>query len=208
MCVVRWSAGIALIAVTLLVTACGSRPPEARQPAPATSTPLPTALDVSSALLTLADLPAGWRVRQISGQRSTVVVDPCGLTEIPYKPIGRAAADFSDAPNGRYLSQVIAAYEAGTAAKALQALKDAIASCQAWQHAPVTSLAIGEQGITLQISAQFGSLATVTMDFVVFQRGDLLVTLAHSAISPTVLDSKQTEAFARRADEKLLQLRR
>ncbi|HXG36759.1 MAG TPA: hypothetical protein VNL15_07305 [Dehalococcoidia bacterium] len=172
------------------------------------STPMPTTLDLSPALLTLADLPAGWQIRQISGQRSTIVVDPCGLTGIPYQPIGRATADFSDAPTGRYLSQVIAAYEPGMAAKALQALKDAIVSCQAWQHAHMAPLAIGEQGIILQVPVQFGPLATVTMDFVVFQRGDTLVTLAHSAISPAILDSKQTEAFARRADEKLLQFRR
>ena len=175
------------------------------------------AVDVSRALLTLDDLPAGWTSVEAPPSDSDLDTGFCGAGSAPVTRLGRAAAEFEAAASGLIVTQIVAAYAPGDAKRVMDFLRDTLKGCTEWREtdaegrefvyrfASLPFPRLGEQtlAVRMNVEAPGGSVQT---DLVIVQRGDAATLLANIASGPrggASVDSTLTERLARRADARL-----
>lgn len=221
-----------IAAAVLVIAACGggrghgktsgavapkasSATPILRQGPPSTG---PEAQRLASALLAVPDLPGGWRLGQDT--RSTPEdTNLCGANLATIERQGQKLAEvgvsFQQSPSGPYLSQTLTAYSGGLAQQVLDALRAAAGSCNTvtvkdkqegsfsnWELTTPPFPQLGDQTLALREYLPAGNVEAI---IVYVRRGDLLSVLLHVSVGQPI-DRTQTEAFARRADEKLAQV--
>src|SRR5262249_51317155 len=162
---------------------------------------------LSRGLVSVQDLPAGWRLSQDSGG-SPEDTDLCGANlaaiEHQRQKLGEAASSFERGGSGPYLVQTLAAYPSGVAEQVMSDLAAAIASCRqatirdeegslsTWELAPIPFPQLGDQTIAFREYLPTNDVEAV---IVYIRRGDRITVLLSIAIRAHV-DLIQTEAFA------------
>lgn len=188
-----------------------------------TPTPSPTSPDdqeiderLSEALLTLEDMPTGWTVSPPEEDEEDSGTGICGLEsgQFTRDATARATANFQESEFGPMLAQIIDVFSGDDAEGTMVEFADALSSCTEWtdideegaetewQLSPLSFPKIGDETFAFRMST-VTFLGAVELDFIVWRRGDIVEVLGHTAIGFEGVDSEQTEAFVRRADEKL-----
>lgn len=185
---------------------------ESPTPTPA-ATPMPLEAQLSEALLTLEDMPTGWTTGPPVAAGGAGDLTLCGV-EPQASPSAQVRVGFQQSEIGPFVEQTVYAFPQGEATQAMAEALAASESCSEWtetnedgtQTTWRASLMafpdVGDETLALRVSAEAPILGTLTMDLVYVRRGDLVTGVAHSTWGFAV-DSEQTEAFVRRADEKL-----
>jgi hypothetical protein len=226
---------VAALVLVLAVVSCGGDDARGKGGEAATDTPAPAARGtsrpsgptssgalgerVSSALLTIHDMPSGWRLG------SDARGDPddttwCGVSlgtlEQHRRKLGQADIAFERGEAGPFLTQSVVAYPEGMARQVLDDLTSSAGGCaevtvrddegtlSTWQSSRIPFPELGDQTLALR---QFFPVNNIEALVVYIRRGEYVTTLVHIAIRQPV-DRAQTEAFARLADTRLSQLGR
>jgi hypothetical protein len=219
---------LAAIVIVGLLAGCGgdndASPTPTEPPPSASPSGLPTSpASLSSALLTVADLPNGWQPggSETFGPGTTF----CGLA-LPseLEPQETASGAFSNTMNGFVFAQHLLRYEPGEAAKILVEYRKAIEPCEEWTvpapdgseaHYAVSVLEIdGITGgdtfgfkVTMQVNVEVSPIANqsahLEMHVVLTRFGDLVNWLTYGGLPREGLPVEEAEDFARRAASKL-----
>lgn len=70
-----------------------------------------------------------------------------------------------------------------------------------WRLGPLSFPKVGDETFAFRMST-VTFLGAVELDFIVWRRGNIVGVIGHTTIGFEGIDSEQTEAFVRRADEK------
>lgn len=213
-------------AATILLTATPvetSTAPAEPTANPKTSSPAATAVEgdelverLPEALLALEDMPAGWTVRVIVDDEEDDGSTICGVASGQFSrdAFARFTADFQKAEFGPFLDQVVDYFPEGEAERVMAEFSDAFRSCTewtvieedgtetTWRLGPLSFPKIGDETFAFRMST-VTFLGAVELDFITWRRQDIVVVIAHTSIGFEGIDGEQTEAFVRRADEKL-----
>jgi len=222
---VRPGAVIGLVAA-LLLTGCGAKDsaaPKAKASASASrSAPAPTEAQLKSALLTVADLPAGYKV-----DPSASTADDDGATSDnpactdTFKGFEKATLDkdaphveagFTGGENGPFLIQSLVGLDGDEASEEFALFRDSLRKCTTWTEtdrdgtkttntlAPMAFAKFGDDTESMKLTLNKLTL-TVTANFIVVRVGGTLCVLMHLGV-PAVA-AADTEALVRKATEKI-----
>ena len=189
-----------------------------------TASPSPTAADddqiaerLAGALLTIEDMPTGWTVSPADEDDEDDGTPICGIESgaLGDQALDRLTADFQQSELGPLLSQIIDRFAEGDAKRIMAEFGDAFGSCTewvdvdedgqetTWRLGPLSFPTFGDETFAFRMSTTVAILGFVELDFVVWRRGDVTEVIGHTSIGFEGIDSEQTEAFVRRADDKL-----
>ena len=207
-------------------TATSTSTPTATPSPTATTTPTltptpkpPTEEELSAALLTLDDFPSGWVVDQ-SDDESEREEEEESFTflceSLPRRAAYSVTREFRKSEFGPLLGHSITLYPPGEAQIALDDFRETAEVCDEWETTlddgtpttvhirPMSFTQMGDEVFALRMTMKdvpfFG---VMEIDSVDIRRGDLIIQISHMVIGLEEVDSAQTEAFAKKALEKL-----
>jgi hypothetical protein len=231
---VRGSGGLGLVlAIALALTACGGKntsapagsaalgepTPQAtatvarRPPASAPPRTGPLADRLSRALLSVQDLPGGWRLsRDARGDPDDTTLCGTGLGTLEQQRAKLAEVDVGfERGTTAFIVQAVAAYPPGMAQRVLDDLAATVQPCHElvtrddegtlaeWQLTPIPFPQLGDQTVAFR---EYQAVNQVEALVVYIRRGDLVTVLLDIAIRAPV-DRAHTEALARQIERKL-----
>jgi hypothetical protein len=174
----------------------------------------PLADRLRRALLSLHDLPAGWR-RSEDARGNPADTAVCGTTlaslERQADKLAEVEIGFQQSGIGPFLVHAVAAYPTGVAERVLTNLAAAVGSCRQivvrdtegsltpWEVHPVPFPPLGDQTVAFR---EYQAVNQVEALVVYVRRGDMVAVLVDIAVRAPV-DQRQAEMRARRADERL-----
>jgi hypothetical protein len=179
-----------------------------------TETPKPLTKEVlSRALLRLEDLPAGWYEAPADSEENTSTTGTFLCTEYEKKAILKAYGDFRKSQLGPILIHSISAYPPDVSADQFNFMLKAADDCKEftdtengettqWTLSIISFPQLGEQSYAIRLSSEF-MLGFIQVDSVYFRIGDTISSIQYMVIGLEGIDSAQTEAFARTAEERL-----
>jgi hypothetical protein len=186
----------------------------ARQPAFSPPRTGPLADHLTKSLLTIHDVPGGWRLSQ-DARGDPEDTDFCGQNlssiEAHRTKLAEVEVGFERGSDGPFLVHAIAAYPEGTAQATMDRLTAAIASCveitvrddegtaSTWQVQPLSFPSLGDQSVAFR---EFQTVNQVEAVVVYLRRGNLVGIVIGIALRAPV-DRVQLESLARLADERL-----
>jgi len=179
---------LALTLVTLLI-ACGGK----RTPTPVPTPGLPYVEDLQAALLTTADLPAGW-VAQPGSTSNELSTLPCG-DALPDLRMVTATATFQSSNHSR-ISESLAAFHPGDAAKWLTSARDSATCTEVnegdYQGTPIVghvtqpaTPAFGDESFALRLTSGVPS-STYVSDIVCVRIGDFVLQIGDTTVGEAV----------------------
>lgn len=222
----RMHGTVLAVAAALVLAGCGDGDGD-RQAAPATDSsaaPVTTAR-LKSALLTAADLPAGY-TREPStspGPENTSKSDnpACAKAFEGFEKDGEqapeASAEFTAGDTGPFLLQSVTWLDGDAAKQGVAAFRTALAKCDAWTEtgtdgaktmftlAPMPFARLGDDTHAMRMTIRTPGPA-LAANFLIVRVGHSLCMLVHTAF-PSVA-AVETEALARKATAKLARLDR
>lgn len=171
---------------------------------------------LSEALLTLEDMPTGWTVSPPDEDEEDDGDDICGIAsgQFAEDAAARETSDFQKSELGPLLNHTIDFFPDGDAKRVMAEFGDALGSCTewtdidedgtetTWRLSPLSFPKIGDETFAFRMST-VTFLGAFELDWILWRRGDVVDVIAHGVIGFEGIDSEQTEAFVRQADEKL-----
>lgn len=183
------------LALVMLFTACSGKQTPTSVPTPG----FPYIEDLQGALLTTADLPAGWTAAQVttSNELSTL---SCGATAPDVQQVSVTAVFQAD--SGAHLTEAIAAFHSGQAEQWLNALQVGSTCTQiseaGSQGTPIASRvtrpaypAMGDQTFSLRVTTA-GPNATYATDVVYVRVGDFIIQIGNVTIGGPDLEGTES----------------
>ena len=188
---------------------------ETSSPATATPNDDEIAERLSAALLSIEDMPTGWAVGPPDEDEDENENDICGISSGQFAEgaAARVTANFQESEFGPFLAQVIDFFPDGDAERVMTEFSDAFGSCTewtdidedgtetTWRLSPLSFPKVGDETFAFRMST-VTFLGAFEVDFIVWRRGDVVEVIGHSMIGFEGIDSEQTEAFVRQADER------
>ncbi len=170
-------------------------------------------LDLSDAVLTLADLPPGWSAMApgMSGSGFRI----CGEEQGPSGNGDAVEVRFQRSQSGPFVFQSLLPLPPGYGPAAMMLLRDIFHPCEWDEFDPEGGIAagrlsdlpfpgVGDDHIALRLDLEM-PVFSLQGDIVVIRRGDAVAILVHLAAGAPVatVDSALTESLARLIDERL-----
>lgn len=177
-------------------------------------------VDPQAVLLTLEDMPSGWREGAPVGGEGfparasdgTSKVEMCGKEPLEgWDVVAEGSAKFSAEKKGPFVVHTVRAYDEGQARKALAAFAEARDSCEEWtdDHSPAVRYRhyrfdfpeYGQEMVAVRLQ-EMGQQLTFTRNLVVWRRGDVLSTLMLATV-PGPPNDGLFESMVETADARL-----
>jgi len=214
---VRRAIGLAL-ALALVVTACGGsdHKPSAASSASSSASPSSAATSppsLQSALLTAADLPAGYVVVPASTQGAGVSEScPGHDPSAEVKEADKADATFRQPNGGSFVYESVARYDSADAAQRyLAAARDATAACRTSQGSnanqqititPEPFDTLGDETFATRLGGSSSGLP-VSGEVVFVRSGEYVMAVGNLLVGNGTADSKATAAIVKTAHDRL-----
>jgi hypothetical protein len=176
--------------------------------------PVPTSPEVTGALLTKDDLPAGWTMAEPTLSSGNDEVAFCNAGRAPVTRRARAEVEFHDSETHRIVNESVVSYTPGDAAKVIDFFQKSLRSCTEWQQTDDSGGEIQYQVTPLSLpklgDGVVGARMIVTrddvpqqVDLIALRKGDLVAYLVQSTTAGGSVDPVLTLRLLGKATERL-----
>jgi hypothetical protein len=186
----------------------------------------PTEEELTTALLTLEDLPSGWIIEPGTSEEESGNVEEEGETysflcaELPRRALLTVDKDFQKGDFGPFLTHSMTLYPPGTATDALADIRDAVEACSEYETTlddgtvatmrvqPMSFAQLGEDRFAVRMTMEdLPFIGVMEFDSVYIVHNDVIMRVMQTALGMSGgVDSEQTETFAQLGLEKLEQV--
>jgi hypothetical protein len=172
--------------------------------------------DAETALLTVQDMPTGWSPQPSDSSFGGGDTSFCQQQTVgQFEPVSEASRQFSAGNMGPFAAHAVAVFEDGQAQQALDAMLDAVDSCDQWREytnegltthriSPVSFPIFGDQTVAVRLTTE-NEMMSVTGDMIAWRRDDALSVVFVAAVFDSP-DAQQVEQIVTAADQRLQDL--